>query len=72
MTMSWHQKAAVRRAIDTANVPAHIVDEKRYGFFALCGARVPQVTVPGEVAHEERNAPVCAKCLKAYSGGNKK
>ena len=51
-------------AEETKNVPAHVVDEKRYGFWALCGVRVPQVTVPADVAREPRNAPVCAKCLK--------
>ena len=63
---SWHQQHARRRDHALRNVPAHIVDEKVYGFVSLCGERVPQVTVAAEHASNPKNK-TCSACLKIHA-----
>ena len=67
--MNWHQQNAIRRDIALRNVKAHVVDHSRYGFYALCGQRIPQVTVAAEYAHKEHNN-TCKKCLKKLDNSN--
>ena len=65
--MNWHQQNAIRRNHELRHIKAHIVDQKRYGFWSLCGERVPQVTVEPEHAHKPHNN-TCPKCLLSLKG----
>jgi len=60
---NWHQSNAIRTNYRNRKKAAHIVDNSRYGFFALCGQYSPIVTVDKEYANNPKNK-TCKKCLK--------
>jgi hypothetical protein len=60
---NWHQANAIRTNYRNRKKAAHIVDNSRYGFFALCGESYPIVTVNKEYADNLENG-TCKKCLK--------
>ena len=59
---TWHQSNAIKTNNSNRHLKAHIVDQKRYGLYGICGQHLPRVTVGGNYRSEKNNT--CKKCLK--------
>ena len=59
--MNWHKTNATKTANKNRAIKAHIVDNDRYGFYAICGKHIPRVTVDkSDIANPDNN--VCKRC----------
>jgi len=60
---SWHQSNAQRTNHGMRRFKAHVIDNSRYGFYAICGQRVPRITVSAKHADNPANH-VCKNCQR--------
>ena len=68
---NWHEQKAIRTNYEFRHYAAHVVDNSRYGFYAMCGQHLPAVTVEEKHVGNPANK-VCKRCLRKLEQSRKR